>query len=218
MQGQTYFSKSELLKCNSHLNLISLSRSQAIPVITYSPSKFDLQFSIFGSCDFQGLRHTDVHASEFFFTLKGSLIFKGFQKMFQIFSLKQQIRILKEFLECLETQNSSPKTAAFELCSSFSRDRESSFESRLSTFEYMGGICASNSEILALLGKAYKFCTYYSAWSLVHGIIKLRILCWKCGFFSAMAKTAAHQRGSYTLYLNIIMHILHTVLHTFPRV
>ena len=103
--------------------------------------------------------------------LKGFLIFKGFQKMFQIFSLKQQIRILKEFLECLETQNSSPKTAAFELCSSFSRDRESSFESRLSTFEYMGGICASNSEILALLGKAYKFCPYYSAWSLVHGII-----------------------------------------------
>ena len=107
-----------------------------------------------------------------FFTLKGFLIFKGFQKMFQIFSLKQQIRILKEFLECLETQNSSPKTAAFELCSSFSGDRESSFESRLSTFEYMGGICASNSEILALLGKAYKFCTYYSAWSLVHGIEK----------------------------------------------
>ena len=217
MQGQTYFSKSELLKCNSHLNLISLSRSQAFPVITYSPSKFDLQFSIFGWLSgIEAYRCTCIWI--FFFTLKGSLIFKGFQKMFQIFSLKQQIRILKEFLECLETQNSSPKTAAFELCSSFSRDRESSFESRLSTFEYMGGICASNSEILALLGKAYKFCTYYSAWSLVHGITKLRILCWKCGFFSAMAKTAAHQGGSYTLHLNIIKHILHTVLHTFPRV
>ena len=114
MQGQTYFSKSELLKCNSHLNLISLSRSQAIPVITYSPLKFYLQFSIFGSCDFQGLRHTDVHVSEFFFTLKGSLIFKGFQKMFQIFSLKQQIRILKEFLVSwnskLKPQNCSFRT------------------------------------------------------------------------------------------------------------
>ena len=80
MQGQTYFSKSELLKCNSHLNLISLSRSQAIPVITYSPSKFDLQFSIFGSCDFQGLRHTDVHVSEFFFYLKRFFDIQGFPK------------------------------------------------------------------------------------------------------------------------------------------
>ena len=109
MQGQTYFSKSELLKCNSHLNLISLSRSQAIPVITYSPSKFDLQFSIFGSCDFQGLRHTDVHVSEFFFYLKRFFGIQGFPKNVSNLFLETANQDPQRILSVLKLKTQAPK-------------------------------------------------------------------------------------------------------------